>query len=303
MVTVLAGTEMPHSFYGDLTINGIPAQVGTEIRAVTETGIDITYNPPHMTDAVGEYGKGYPNYPYFSARASSGTILYFMVELSPGSGNFAQADQSYIINPGEITEMNLTVIGETPPPPPQEGQAALSVTNQPPTVANIGDNINVGFSVSNVGGDDAVFVHGIPSIQGGLHNKEMYLSGLNEQINTSAMPSKWLYNSTYETCSWSQISSDGHEYNIFIEFKNISNNPPISTTQLVFQKWISDDSAIEVKKIPEDIAIDSLTALYNKPAYEINREIMTTDSQKNLNYKITMPNEQLDITIKAGHEE
>ena len=128
--TVYADTPTtPQSFYGTLKINGVDAPAGTGIKAYIN-GEDRTYGGTYSTSVAGQYGSTTLTGKFYveGTNDDTGKIVVFMVETSPGSGNYAQAEQTGTFDPGASTNLDLTVTvsaecsdGQTRPCALQEG--------------------------------------------------------------------------------------------------------------------------------------------------------------------------------------
>jgi len=94
--------SIPQIFYGQVTISGSPAVSGIPVA----TKVGGTQLGSTSTDAQGKYGIN----PVFvvSPTASNVTIDFYV--------NGVKADQSVSYNPGNRTELNLTVSGSNTPP-------------------------------------------------------------------------------------------------------------------------------------------------------------------------------------------
>jgi len=103
---------VPHAFYGTVEVNGDPAPVGTEVEARGEgvlTGVD---GNPVVIIVDGKYGSlDDPFEPKLIVQGdiADGTILTFYV-------NGVSTGQTAEWHSGEVTEVNLTVTIEGPPP-------------------------------------------------------------------------------------------------------------------------------------------------------------------------------------------
>jgi hypothetical protein len=104
-VPVSALVQLPHAFYGNVTINGEPAPIGTKIEARGQgIRVGISGNPI-MTSEVGKYGS----------ESETGVKLIVQGEGIEGNpvisfyinGNLA--DQTYTWQTGEITRLDLSV--------------------------------------------------------------------------------------------------------------------------------------------------------------------------------------------------
>ena len=127
----LAAPQLPHYFYGTVSIDGQPAPVGTIIEAKGTNVVNADFNPITTTEA-GHYGSSDPlaDVPRLLVQGSSdnniedGTIITFFV-------NGVQANETASYVPGGVTELNLTTSsGSTPPA--DTGNQTSPDTNQPP---------------------------------------------------------------------------------------------------------------------------------------------------------------------------
>ena len=110
--------SLPHSFYGAVEINGLPAPVGAQVEARgAGVLIGIDGNPLTVTVA-GRYGGpgGFDPKLVVQGQISTGTSIYFYVNGAPAEcavpGGSWQA--SYPFNSGAVTELNLRILGPTP---------------------------------------------------------------------------------------------------------------------------------------------------------------------------------------------
>ena len=117
---------LPHAFYGTVEINGSPAPPGTAVEARGE-GVEVGVgNNPIVTAVEGSYGSEEPLEPKLVVQgeiAEGATLTFYANGVSTG--------QTTEWHSGEVTELDLTVTGEAPPPettetPPPE-------TTEPPT--------------------------------------------------------------------------------------------------------------------------------------------------------------------------
>jgi len=102
---------LPHAFYGTAEVNGSPAPVGTEVEVRGEgiqTGVG---NNPIVITVAGSYGSADPLEPKLIVQGdiADGTTLTFYV-------NGVSTGQTVEWHSGEVTEINLSVTGEIPPP-------------------------------------------------------------------------------------------------------------------------------------------------------------------------------------------
>jgi len=102
---------LPHAFHGTVKINGSPAPVGTEVEARGEGVLtDVVGNPVIIT-TDGKYGSSNPLEPKLIVQGdiAEGTTLTFYV-------NGVSTGRTAEWHSGEITEIDLTVTIEGPPP-------------------------------------------------------------------------------------------------------------------------------------------------------------------------------------------
>lgn len=102
--------QIPHSFYGNITIDGEPAPVGTVVEARCEGAKVPCSGNPIMTSEVGKYGT-----PELGAKLivqgeeiEGNPVISFYI-------NGHLADQTYIWQTGEITHLDLSVSISTTP--------------------------------------------------------------------------------------------------------------------------------------------------------------------------------------------
>ena len=96
--------QIPHAFYGTLTVNNEPAAIETQVEvrgAGVLIGID---NNPMITTEIGRYGSDSPFGSKLVAQGeiADGTILEFYVD-----GVFT--GQTWVWHSGEVTKFDLTV--------------------------------------------------------------------------------------------------------------------------------------------------------------------------------------------------
>ncbi len=104
-VPVSAMIQLPHAFYGNITINGEPAPIGTKVEARGQgirTGIS---GNPILTSEVGKYGSesalGVKLIVQGDEIEGNPTIYFYI--------NDHQADQTYTWKSEEITRLDLSV--------------------------------------------------------------------------------------------------------------------------------------------------------------------------------------------------
>ena len=109
-VPVSALLQLPHAFYGNVTINGEPAPIGTMVEARGQgIRVGISGNPI-LTSVVGKYGTaGVGTKLIVQGEEIEGNpVIYFYI-------NGHLADQTYVWQTEEITQLNLSVtISDTP---------------------------------------------------------------------------------------------------------------------------------------------------------------------------------------------
>ncbi|MCL0056543.1 Ig-like domain-containing protein [Dehalococcoidia bacterium] len=96
---------LPHAFWGDLTINGEPAPVGTTVEARVQGGLVGIPGNPLITTEQGKYGGPGAFDPKLIVQGDiePGAIIEFYV-------NGFKADQTYEFTPGGITRLDLSVV-------------------------------------------------------------------------------------------------------------------------------------------------------------------------------------------------
>jgi hypothetical protein len=104
---------IPHSFYGNLTIDDEPAPVGTMVEALDAGGKVLTQvsgNPivTHLEGWYGEAGEGNPKL-LVQGNLSDGTELAFRVKGSATGNVWVFADQTWEWHSAETTLLNLSV--------------------------------------------------------------------------------------------------------------------------------------------------------------------------------------------------
>ncbi len=118
--------EMPHRFYGAVSVDGSPAGQGTSVEVyLNNEEIGST-----TTDGEGKYGYS----TVFTIHAQSGATLEFYVA--------GEKAQSYTFSPGSITNLDLTVgegATQSEPPPPQGPAPPPPPDYSPPSQSQTGD--------------------------------------------------------------------------------------------------------------------------------------------------------------------
>ena len=119
--------SLPHAFYGAVEVNGSPAPVGTEVEVRGEgvqTGVG---NNPVTVTAAGSYGSSNPLEPKLVVQGdiADGTTLTFYV-------NGVPTGQTAVWHSGEVTELDVSVTGEIPPPGTTETPPPETTETPPP---------------------------------------------------------------------------------------------------------------------------------------------------------------------------
>lgn len=96
--------QIPHRFYGTVVIGDSPAAAGATVSARIN-GVEVAST---TTDSQGRYGYGAE--PLLVSGSNGATVEFYV--------NGVKAQQTYTLNSGSMTELNLTVGSGTPPPPP-----------------------------------------------------------------------------------------------------------------------------------------------------------------------------------------
>ena len=102
---------LPHAFYGTVEVNGSPAPAGTEVEARGEgVQVDVGNNPVVIT-VEGRYGSSEPLEPKLIVQGDivEGSAVTFYV-------NGVSTGQTAEWHSGGVTELNLAVTIEGPPP-------------------------------------------------------------------------------------------------------------------------------------------------------------------------------------------
>jgi len=151
---------LPHAFYGTVEVNGSPAPAGTEVEARGEgVQIDVGNNPVVIT-VEGRYGSSEPLEPKLIVQGDivEGSAVTFYV-------NGVSTGQTTEWHSGGVTELNLAVTIEGPPPettetPPPEttpepapGPAAFSLSSLTisPSEIALGESVTISVEVTNTG--------------------------------------------------------------------------------------------------------------------------------------------------------
>lgn len=156
---VSAQPLLPHAFYGNVTIGGGPAPVGTLIEARGDNIIiglvdDFTglTNNPIWTTEVGKYGGGdIPLVVQVTEELMGDETIEFYI-------NNVKADQTAEFNSGEVTQLDLSVDWAppvTPTPTPTGTPAVTPTATQTPTPTPtpiVGTSVAIGCASVPVGG-------------------------------------------------------------------------------------------------------------------------------------------------------
>lgn len=118
---------LPHAFYGTVEVNGSPAPAGTEVEARGEgVQIDVGNNPVVIT-VEGRYGSSEPLEPKLIVQGNiaEGSAVTFYV-------NGVSTGQTAEWHSGGVTELNLAVTIEGPPPETTETPPPETTETPPP---------------------------------------------------------------------------------------------------------------------------------------------------------------------------
>ncbi|MCE5298108.1 MAG: PKD domain-containing protein [Methanoregulaceae archaeon] len=132
--------QLPHMFYGIVTINGTPAEIGTNITAIVTNGGGFV-----ITDTEGQYGNSGP--------LGSKLIVQGIIEEGAPVAFYADGARAecydvagagpwiptYPFESGELTELNLRVTGEAPDEPPVADFMANLTTGPVPLTIQFND--------------------------------------------------------------------------------------------------------------------------------------------------------------------
>jgi len=118
---------LPHAFYGTVEVNGSLAPAGTQVEARgdgVQTGVGTN---PIVVAVGGSYGSSNPLEPKLVVQGdiADGTTLTFYV-------NGVSSGQTAVWHSGEVTELNLAVTGEVPPPGTTEPPPPETTETPPP---------------------------------------------------------------------------------------------------------------------------------------------------------------------------
>jgi len=95
---------IPHAFYGEVTINGVPAMAGTQIMGVCANVIIPAYNNPLITTREGVYGGrgGFSPKLVVQGPIDEGAPITFYV-------NGVAAEETFPFEAGAVTNLDLHV--------------------------------------------------------------------------------------------------------------------------------------------------------------------------------------------------
>lgn len=150
---------LPHAFYGTIEVNGGPAPAGTAVEVRGE-GVEVGVgNNPIVITTEGRYGSEEPLEPKLIVQGeiAEGTILTFYVD-GVATGETTEWHS------GEVTELDLVVTIESPPPEttetPAPSPAAFSLgslTILPGEVAP-GGTVTISVNVANTGEETGTYI-------------------------------------------------------------------------------------------------------------------------------------------------
>ena len=107
---VYAIPALPHAFYGNVEINGVPSPDGTSVSAIASEGtIVATQNP--VTTVGGGYGESSPKLLVQGDIPNGATITFYVNGVSTGVTAIFEVG-------GGPTQLDLAVTIVAPPPPP-----------------------------------------------------------------------------------------------------------------------------------------------------------------------------------------
>jgi len=139
----LAQPPLPHMFYGNLSIGGEPAPVGTVVEA---RGANVTtgiQGNPVSTTVAGKYGSASePRLYVQGSNIKNGDIIEFYI-------NGAKANETYQFQSSILTELNLTIASAPPPLPASFVVTDLTVS---PAQVEPGETVTIEAEVTNSGG-------------------------------------------------------------------------------------------------------------------------------------------------------
>jgi len=124
---------LPHAFYGTVEVNGSPAPVGTVVEARGEGVLAGVGNNPIVITVEGRYGSEEALKPKLIVQgeiAEGAPVTFYVNGVSTG--------QTTGWHSGEVTELDLVVTGEVPPPeipetPPETPETPPETPEAPPS--------------------------------------------------------------------------------------------------------------------------------------------------------------------------
>jgi hypothetical protein len=150
---------LPHAFYGTIEVNGSPAPAGTAVEVRGE-GVEVGVGSnPIVTTTEGRYGSEEPLEPKLVVQGeiAEGTILTFYVD-GVATGETTEWHS------GEVTELDLVVTVESPPPEttetPAPSPAAFSLSSLTvlPNEVAPGGTVTISVNVANTGGETGTYI-------------------------------------------------------------------------------------------------------------------------------------------------
>ena len=155
---------LPQAFYGDLTVNGSPAAVGTNVEATGEGVLTGIAGNPIVTTEAGKYGSASPLGAKLIVQGEilDGATITFLV-------NGVSADQTAEWHSGVVTELNLTA------PEPPNSLPTASITS-PANNASFLTSDTIAFTGSGNDAEDGALTGG----------SLVWTSNISGQIGTGA---------------------------------------------------------------------------------------------------------------------
>jgi hypothetical protein len=201
---------MPHLFYGQAYIGGLPAPAGTIVEAWCPGIQNGTAGNPVLVSKNGQFGGpgSFDEKLIVSGAITVDTPVYFFISnaraLCRETGSESAYAESYPFRPSELTELDLLV--ESQPDSVQESSGTTSVTTSgtPPSTSGItvtggaggggssGSGSTVSSSVGSMATPTASSAVTTPTvIEGGLSTAttQSEETGLNNTVNVLTSPS------------------------------------------------------------------------------------------------------------------
>ena len=150
---------LPHAFYGTIEVNGGPAPAGTAVEVRGE-GVEVGVgNNPIVTTTEGRYGSEEPLEPKLVVQGeiAEGTTLTFYVD-GVATGETSEWHS------GEVTELDLVVTIESPPPEttetpaPEPAAFSLSSLTILPNEVAPGGAVTISVNVANTGEETGTYI-------------------------------------------------------------------------------------------------------------------------------------------------